>query len=148
MIDLEERFAEFMQDPFEVTEMRAFVDDKAFDLVELRRVGGVGIDAIGPARTDDADRRPLGQHGAHLHRRGVGTEQHARAVFLRIEKERVVHLPRRMAFGKIQFGEIVIVGLDIGTFGDGKSHVSEDRVDLFEHLAERMDPARFDGSLA
>ena len=56
-----------------------------------------------------------------------------------------MHLPRRMALGEIQFGEIVIVGLDVGTFGDRKSHVGEDRVDLFEHLAERMDAALLGG---
>ena len=59
-----------------------------------------------------------------------------------------MHLPRRMAFGKVQLGEIVIVGLDVGTFGDGKSHVGEDRVDLFEDLAERMNPALLGGCLA
>src|SRR5207344_147918 len=53
VIDLEERLAEFVQDPFEVAEMRTSVDDEAFDLVKLRRVCRVGIDAIRPARTDD-----------------------------------------------------------------------------------------------
>jgi len=68
------RLAELVQDPFQMAEMRALVDDEAFDLVKLRRMGGVRIDAIGAARADDADRRFLGQHGAHLHRRGVGTQ--------------------------------------------------------------------------
>src|SRR4029453_18823678 len=36
VIDLEERLAELVQDPFEVAEMRALVDDEALDLVELR----------------------------------------------------------------------------------------------------------------
>src|ERR1700716_2783980 len=147
VIDLEERLAEFMQDPFEVAEMRALVDDETFDLVKLRRVGGVGIDPIGASRTDDADRRLLGQHGAHLHRRGVGTQQHARAILFWPEEERVVHLPRRMAFGKIQLGEVVIVGLDIRAFGNRKSHVGEDRRELVHHLAERMNPALLGGSL-
>src|SRR5436305_22855 len=43
-IDLEECPAEFMQDPFQMAEMRALVDDEALDLVKLRRVGGIGID--------------------------------------------------------------------------------------------------------
>ena len=88
------------------------------------------------------------QHRAHLHRRGMGAQQHARAVLLRIEEEGVVHLARRMALGEIQFGEIVVVGLDVGTFGDRKSHVGEDRVDLLEHLAQRMDAAGFRRRLA
>ena len=37
-IDLEERLAEFLQDPFQVAEMRALVDDQALDLMEHRRV--------------------------------------------------------------------------------------------------------------
>jgi hypothetical protein len=53
-----------------------------------------------------------------------------------------------MALGEIQFGEVVIVGLDVGTFGDRKAHVGEDRVDLLEHLAQRMDAAGFRGRLA
>src|SRR3954447_22291042 len=46
VIDLEERLAELVQDPFEVPEMRSLVDHEAFDLVELRRMGRIGIDAI------------------------------------------------------------------------------------------------------
>ena len=75
-------------------------------------------------------------------------QQHARTVLLRVEEERVVHLPRRMTLGEIQFCEVVVVGLDIGTFGDRKSHVGEDRVDLLEDLAQRMDAAGFRGRFA
>src|SRR6185503_375451 len=78
VIDLEERLAELVQDPFEVAEMRALVDDEALDLVELRRMRRIGIDAIGAPRADHADRRLLAQHGAYLHRRGVGAQQHPR----------------------------------------------------------------------
>src|SRR5882757_7378058 len=35
VIDLEERLAELVQNPFEVAEMRNLVDNEAFDLVEL-----------------------------------------------------------------------------------------------------------------
>ena len=65
-----------------------------------------------------------------------------------MEEERVVHLPRRMAFRKIQPGEIVVVGLDVRTLGDRKSHVGEDRRELIHDLAERMDPALFGDGLA
>ena len=71
VVDLEEGLAELLQDPLEVAEMRAFVDDKALDLVEHRRVRLVAVAAIGAAGADDADRRLLRQHRAHLHRRGV-----------------------------------------------------------------------------
>src|SRR6202000_3568882 len=60
VIDLEERLAELMQDPFEVAEMRALVDDEALDLMELRRMRRVRIDAVGAARAEHADRRVLG----------------------------------------------------------------------------------------
>ena len=83
----------------------------------------------------------LRQHGAHLHRRSVRAQQQPRAVRLRIEEERVVHRPRRMVFRKIQLGEIVIVGLDVGTFGDGESHIGENRGELVDDLRDRMDAA-------
>src|SRR5438552_17956771 len=121
VVDLDERLAELVQNPFEVAEMRALVDDEAFDLVELWRMRRIRIDAVGAPRADHADRRLLAQHGAHLHRGGVGAQQHARAIFLWLEEEGVVHFPRRMALGEIQLCEIVIIGLDIGTFGDRKS---------------------------
>src|SRR6202020_2995228 len=63
VVALEECLAELVQDPFEVAEMRALVDDEAFDLMELRRMGGVRIDAIGAAGANDADRRLLGEEG-------------------------------------------------------------------------------------
>ena len=67
---------------------------------------------------------------------------------LRREIERVVHFPRRMAFREIQFGEVVIVGLDIGTFGDGKAHVGEDSGQFVGHLADRMHATGFGRRLA
>ena len=88
------------------------------------------------------------QHGAHLHRRGVRAQQQPRAVRLRREIERVVHFPRRMAFGEIQLGEVVVVGLDVGAFGDGKAHVGEDRGQLVDHLRDRMHAADFRRRLA
>ena len=52
-----------------------------------------------------------------------------------------MHLARRMAVREIQRGEVVVVGLDIRTFGDREAHVGEDRGELVPHLAERMDAA-------
>ena len=53
-----------------------------------------------------------------------------------------------MAFGEIQLGEIVVVGLDVRAFGDGKAHVGEDRGEFVDHLADRMNAARFGRRLA
>src|SRR6266702_4452316 len=89
VIDLEKRLAELLEDPFEVAEVRLPVDHQTFDLVEHRRMGLVGIAPVGAAGTDHPDRRFLMEHGADLHRRGVGAQQQARAVRLLREEERV-----------------------------------------------------------
>ncbi len=148
LVDLEERLAEFLQDPFQVAEMRVLVDHEPLDLVEHRRVGLVGIAAIGAAGNDHADRRLLRQHGADLHRRSVRAQQQPRAVRLGVEIERVVHLAGGMALGKIELGEVEVVGLDVGTFGDREAHVGEDRGELVDHLADGMDAADLGGRLA
>src|SRR5262245_6635609 len=141
LIDLEERLAEFLQDPFEMAEVGALVDDEPLDLMEHGGMGLVAVAAVGAAGDDDADRRLLRQHRPDLHRRGMRAQQQLRAVGLRIEKERVLHLPRRMALREIEFGEIVIVGLDVGSFGDGKPHVGEDRGQFIHDLADGVDAA-------
>jgi hypothetical protein len=58
-----------------------------------------------------------------------------------------VHFPRRMALGEIQLCEVVVVGLDIGTLGDGKAQVGENGRQFVHHLAERMNAALFGGRL-
>ena len=128
--------------------MGALVDDQALDLVEHRGVGLVGVAPIGAARDDHPDRRLLGQHGAHLHRRGMGAQQQPRAVGLGVEEEGVVHLAGRMALGEIELGEIQVVGLDVGTFRDRETHVGEDRGELVHHLADRMHAADLGEALA
>ena len=60
------------------------------------------------------------------------------------EEERVVHLARRMAGREVELGEIVVVALDVRPFGDREAHVGEDRGQLVEHLADRMDAAGVD----
>src|SRR6516165_6999930 len=141
VIDLEECLAEFLQDPFQMPEVGALVDDEPLDLMEHGGMGLVAVAAVGAAGDDDADRRLLRQHRPDLHRRGMRAQQQLRAVGLRIEKERVLHLPRRMAFREVELGEIVVVSLDIGPFGDRESHVGEDRGELIHYLADGMDAA-------
>src|SRR5208282_759839 len=101
----EERLAELLQHPFEVRERRALIDDEAFDLVEHRRMRLVGVTPIGPARADDADRRLLGEHRAHLYRARMGAQNLALAI-MRVgrEKERVVHVARRVAEREVELG--------------------------------------------
>ena len=50
-----------------------------------------------------------------------------------------MHVPRRMAFGNVELGEIEIVGLDVGTFRHRKAHVGEDRGQFINDLAYGMD---------
>ena len=59
-----------------------------------------------------------------------------------------MHLPRRMALGDVELGEVEVVGLDVGTFGDGEAHVGEDGGELVGHLADRMDAAGLRRALA
>lgn len=57
VIDLKEGFAEFVQNPFQMTEVRTLVDDEPLDLMKNRCVELIPVAAIGAAGTDDADRR-------------------------------------------------------------------------------------------
>ncbi len=117
-----------------MAEIGDLVDHEAFELVEHGRVGGIGIDAIGAAGRDDADRRLLVQHRAHLHGAGMRAQHMARAVGLFLQIEGVVHLPRGMIRRDVELGEIVIVEFDIGAFGDGEAQIGEDRGHFVEHL--------------
>src|SRR5665647_549429 len=68
----EELLREVVHGTLEIGERDALVDDEALDLVEHRRVRGVGVAAVDLAEADDVDGRPLLLHDAHLHGRGVG----------------------------------------------------------------------------
>ena len=104
-------------------------------------MGGIAVHAIGAARRDDADGRPGVQHGAHLHRRGVGAQNMRRAVRLRRHIESVLHLARRMVGRDVQPGEVVVVEFHVRAFGDAKAQVGKDGDDFFQHLADGMDGA-------
>ena len=51
-------------------------------------------------------------------------------------------LPRGMLGRDVELGEVEIVGLDVGPFGDREAHVAEDLGHLVPHLADRMDARR------
>ena len=149
VVDLEEGAAEIDQAALEMAHVGRAVDHQALDLMEHRRVGGVVVDAEGAARHDDAQRPAVGQHllhvlvehGARLHRRGVGAQHHRRAVGARRQVEGVLHLPRRMVGRDVERGEVVPVVLDVGTVGPGEAHLAEDGGELVHHLADRMQGA-------
>ena len=52
-----------------------------------------------------------------------------------------MHFPGRMVFGEIERREVEIVGLDIRSFGKGKTHIRIDRGQFVHHLADRVDAA-------
>jgi hypothetical protein len=54
VVGLEEAAQEIGDDALEVGKADRLADPQAFDLVEHRRMGGIGIDAIDAARRDDA----------------------------------------------------------------------------------------------
>jgi hypothetical protein len=66
-------------------------------------------------------------------------QHHARAVGLRLEIEGVVLLAGRMLGRDVQLGEVVVVSLDVRTFGDGEAHIGKDRGDLVPDLADWVD---------
>ena len=109
--------------------------------MEHRRVGLVRVAAIDAAGRDDAKWRLLLKHGADLHRARMGAEYRPRAVRPLGEIEGVVILPRGMLRRNVERGEIVEVGLDVGAFGDGETHIGEDLGDLVCDLAHRVDAA-------
>ena len=109
--------------------------------MEHRRMGLVAVHAIDAAGRDDADRRLLLQHGAHLHGRGVRAQEQPLAVRLGCEEERVVRLARGVAGREVEPREVVVVGLDVRAFGDGEAHIGEDHHQLFPNAADGMNAA-------
>ena len=86
-----------------MAEVRALVDHQAFDLVEHRRVGLVGIDC---GRCGPGMMMRIGGFCFSMVRICTGEvcvrSSSREPSGLRIEEERVVHLARRMAFGEVQ----------------------------------------------
>ena len=77
-LEPKKRLHRVIERALEVAEGDVGVDAEAFDLVKDGRVRGVGgVVAVHLAGNDDAHRRRLLLHGAHLHRRSVGAQQQA-----------------------------------------------------------------------
>jgi hypothetical protein len=105
-----------------------------------RGMRGVVVGTVGAAGNDDADRRFLGQHGADLHRRGVGAQHGAAAIHFR-QVEGVVVLACRVVVGNVERAEIVPVALDVGAFGDGEAHGAEQGGEFFHRARDGVNAA-------
>ena len=124
---------------------QALVDRQALHLVEDRGVGLVEL--VGPedlAGAGDVERRLGGEHGAGLHRGGVGAQhevgRRARLTAHRgaIDIEGVLHLPRRMIGVEVEGVEVEPLVLELGALGDGPAHGDEKIGDLIDQDVERM----------
>ena len=99
-------------------------------------MGGVGVVlAEGLARRDDLEGRLVGEHVAHLHRRGVGAQHH---VVEAVQEERVLLVAGRVELGDVQLGEIVILQLDLGPDGDLIAQAEEQVLDLALDVGDQV----------
>jgi hypothetical protein len=134
VVGLEEALQEIGDDALEVGKGNALAHPQAFDLVEHRRMGRIGIDAIDAARRDDADFGHFFEvtvafdvrlHVARLDRAGMGTQQHlvGQGAVRVLQVERIVHRARRVILGRVQGGEIEKILFDFRAVG----HLETDR---------------------
>ena len=110
--------------------------------MEHRRVGRVVIAAEGAAGHDDADAAASAPAwcGSAPARYGCAAACGCRRPAAG-EIEGVLLLPRRMLGRDVERGEIVEIVLDMRALGDGEAHLAEDRDQLVDGLADRMDAA-------
>ena len=135
-VRLEDVAAEGGEDPLEVREVRALVDDEALDLLEHRGMGEIGIAAVDAAARDHPERRRLHRHDPDLHVRRVRPEQEPV-----VEVEGVVHGPGRVVRGNVECFEVVEVVLDLGAFHDVEPEVAKERLDPFQGPGNRVEAA-------
>ena len=142
VVVLEEAAQELGVHALQVGEADVLVDPQAFDLVEHRRMRGVGIDAVGASRRDHLDRRLVHPRVAHLHRAGVRAQHQRQAVaILQVDVERVLHRARRMVLRAVERGEVEPVVLDLRTVGDLEADRAPDLLDALPGADHRMDAA-------
>jgi hypothetical protein len=135
-----EPLSEGVDHALELGKRDVFVDEKALDLVEHRRVRDVVVATEHGARADDGHRRLARAHLAHLDRARVGTEQHAcigRGA-IDLDPERVLHVGRRVIGREGELGEVVLFELDLGAVSDDEAERPEDLEKLVTHLKERV----------
>ena len=118
--------------------MDVVTDGESLHLMEHGRMRHVGVAAEGPAGRDDAIWRRRRLHVTNLHGRCMRPQQQRRATLFRLQIKRVVHLPGGVFGRNVERREVVKVVLDVRTFGDGETHVGENRNDLVDDLRHRV----------
>ena len=139
----EDRADELEQHALEVRQRDVLVHGEALDLVEHRRVRGIGVAPVDAAGDDHVHRRLVQLHGADLDRRGVRPEDD-----LVRHVERVLHRPRRMRGRHVERREVVVVELDLGPLGDREAERDEDVLDLAARLGDQVQVAVRQGRVA
>ncbi len=132
-VGAEDRAREREQRALEVGEGHAIVDGKTLHLMELRRVRRVVVRPVDAAGGDHIDRRRLGDHRAHLHRRGVDAQD--RVV---VDVEGVGAGARGVRGVRVERVEVVFHELDLGTFGDLEAEAEKDVLDIAARLRDQV----------
>ena len=100
------------------------------------RVGGVGVGTVDASGDHHVERRRVGLHRAHLHRRGVSAQDR-----LRRDIEGVGARPRGMRRAVVERVEVVVDGLDLGALHDREAEPEEDVLELAPRRRQHVQPA-------
>ena len=112
------------------------VHHKPLNLVEDRRVRGVhGVGAVDPARHNHADGQLALQHGAHLHRGGLGAQQDVVG-----DVKGVLRVARRMVARNVEHLKVVTVVFHLGPVHDLVAHAHKNLLDFVEHQVQGVLP--------
>ena len=110
-----------VQGALQIAHVHVLVDHQALDLVEHGAVGGVHlVGAEHAARAGDADGGLAAEHGAGLHRAGVGA-QHDVVVHV----EGVLGVPGGMVLGQVQKLKVIMIQFDFRALHDVEAQARE-----------------------
>ena len=84
--------------------------------------GADGFVAVDLSWADHPYRRFLVEHDSHLHRGGVGSEEHVGAGVAAGDEKGVLHVAGRVVGRKVQHVEVVAVELQFGAGSYAESH--------------------------
>ena len=138
---LKKGFAKGFQNALEVAHVGRLINHQPLHLVEHGGVSLVAVRAIGAPGAHHANGRGLAGHGAHLHGGSVGAQHLAVAFHIGRQIKGVVVLAGGVIQRNVQRREVVKIRLHIWAFGNGKTHIRENRCDLVNHLADGVNAA-------